>query len=608
MTRTMCHVAFTILLSGLLSGCRDVADRQASDQQAYDALLITGGTLIDGTGSAPQPNAAVLITGDKITAVGRAGELTAPAGARTIRADGKFIMPGFWDSHIHYRWWHGELMLHYGVTTAVDMGNRTYWILAIRDGVAKGKVRAPRIYSLGWLLNGSLPRRQREEPRVRITRTQAHNRYSLMENFPNGITILGGPEAMRAFVLSEIEAGVDGFKAFPNMTREELRVITSEAHKRGLPVIGHADHAYDQFEDGFDGVTHLHGLARTLLSEQDEADLREGRAHTPYIAFRKENSAKIDELIALMVKHNVFLGPGLIHDHAPVIGAVEEFEKEDEQIFANPNLAYIAEDTRLATRDYLHFFRSDSTRYGPWAVKEMLPPEVVQQFRDGYENSKDVVRRFVKAGGKLFIGTDLGGTAFVPGLSVHRDMRVLVEEVGLTPMQAILSATRDSAAMMKKDAIIGTVEVGKLADLLIVTADPLADIKNTQKVDTVIKDGKVVDRTLHPDYSVPFREEGHLGAHNLSFAVPGIITLSPPAVVEGAPDTRVQLEGSGLRMESKVFVDGTPVPTELTHEEQLTFTIPANLLTTGGTKAVTVVNRRPGGGTSKAYPFVVRFR
>jgi amidohydrolase family protein len=276
---------------------------------------------------------------------------------------------------------------------------------------------------------------------------------------------------------------------------------------------------------------------------------------------------------------------------------------------AQPDLAYLAEDTRLAMHDYLHMFRSEGgSRFGELPVKEMLPPEVVQQYRQGYDEAKEFVRRFAKAGGRLFTGTDLGGSSFVPGLIMHREMRIWVEEIGLTPMQAIVAATRDSAALMHKDSILGTVEPGKIADLVILAADPLANIRNTEKVDTVIKDGEIVDHMLHRDYSTPFREVGSEGAHNTSFAIPGIIGLKPRVVTAGAPDTKVELEGSGLHMTSKVFVDGEPVPCELADRDRIEFTIPSRLLARGGTKAITVVNRRPGGGTSKAYAFIVRFQ
>jgi hypothetical protein len=259
-------------------------------------------------------------------------------------------------------------------------------------------------------------------------------------------------------------------------------------------------------------------------------------------------------------------------------------------------------------RDYMHMYRSDGDKYGEFPVKELLPPSVVDEYQRGYDNAKEFVRRFARAGGKLFIGTDLGGTAFVPGLIVHREMQVWVEEVGLSPMQAILAATRDSAALMRQDKLLGTIEAGKIADLLIVDGDPLANIRNTQKISTVIKDGRVIDRALRKDYFAPFREVGSEGAHNTSFAVPGIIGLQPRVVVEGAAETTVVLEGTGFHMTSRVYVDNHLVPSRMVDGEHLEVRIPPHLLTHGGSRAVTVVNGLPGGGQSKPYGLVVRFK
>lgn len=110
---------------------------------------------------------------------------------------------------------------------------------------------------------------------------------------------------MRDFIRSEIDAGVDSIKVFPDMTRDELRAITGAAHSRGIPVIGHVENAYHSIEDGLDGITHLHGIAQTLMTEKEQADRREGRLNTVYVGLHPE---KMDDLISFMVQHNTFLG------------------------------------------------------------------------------------------------------------------------------------------------------------------------------------------------------------------------------------------------------------------------------------------------------------
>jgi imidazolonepropionase-like amidohydrolase len=594
-----------VLLAPLVAAGLALAAQAPTSGQA-PALFITGATLIDGTGAQPVPQSAILVRGNRIEQVGRAADLKAPAGAKVINAEGKYVLPGLWESHMHYRAWHGELLLHYGITTAVDMGSQLDWIVAVKDGIAKGKVRAPRLLVSGWILHGTPPgggggghRRPLE------MRSEAYQTYHPRENWPNHMFVRGGPEKMRAFVRTEIDAGVDMLKVFPDIASDELRVITEEADKAGIAVIGHTVDVYQSVKDGVDGFTHLQGVARTLLTPEKMAALGRGELNSAYTWMQRD---KMDELISFMVKNNIFLGPCLIHDHPPAIGLAPEFEKEDQEILGRPELNYLHDDTRLAMRDYLHMYRSDTERYGEFPIREYLPADVVEEHQRGYENAKEFLRRYAKAGGRLFIGTDLGGTAFVPGLIVHREMQVWVEEVGLTPMQAIIAATRDSAAALKKEKTMGTVEAGKIADLLIVSADPLANIRNTQKIDTVIVDGAIVDRTLNRDYTAPFREVGSEGAQNTGHAVPSIIGLTPRVAVEGAADTTVKVEATGLHQRSKVYVDGQLVPSRMLDGEHLEFTVPARLLTRGGTLAVTIFNGAPGGGMSKPYAFIVRFK
>jgi hypothetical protein len=175
-------------------------------------------------------------------------------------------------------------------------------------------------------------------------------------------------------------------------------------------------------------------------------------------------------------------------------------------------------------------------------------------------------------------------------------------------MQAIVASTRDAARLMRKEKTMGTIEAGKLADLFIVSANPLADIRNTQKIETVMLGGQIVDRTLHRDYSSPMREVGSEGAFNTSHPVPGIIGLTPRVLVEGAAATKVVLEGAGLHITSKVYVDGAMVPAHLIDGSHLEFTMPADKLLVGGTRAIAVYNAAPGGGMSKPFALIVRYK
>ena len=117
--------------------------------------VLQGGTLIDGTGKAPVNNAVVVIQGNRIQAVGAAGQVTVPPGARVIKTDGRYILPGLIDGHIHlYADYAPEMYLHYGITTIIDLNNDTNWSLLQRDDLRSGRIKGPRLFISGEAANG----------------------------------------------------------------------------------------------------------------------------------------------------------------------------------------------------------------------------------------------------------------------------------------------------------------------------------------------------------------------------------------------------------------------------------------------------------------------
>src|SRR5256885_12659877 len=136
-------------------------DRIAAQNAGAPAVVIQGGTLIDGNGGAPVPNSVIVIQGNRITAVGRAGQVQVPAGAQMINANGKFVLPGLWDAQVNYAWYWGEVMLNQGVTSTVDIGDGEEISIAQRDAVNHRKAVGPRqlvgIGHLGGIRGGAMP-------------------------------------------------------------------------------------------------------------------------------------------------------------------------------------------------------------------------------------------------------------------------------------------------------------------------------------------------------------------------------------------------------------------------------------------------------------------
>src|SRR5213078_1825748 len=117
-------------------------------------LVLDGGTLIDGTGKAPVADAVVVVTGNRITAVGRRGQVTVPANANVIRLNGRTILPGLIDGHLHLRDWQLPMLLPYGVTTIADIHNDTQWSIAQREALKSGRIKGPRLFVSGARVTG----------------------------------------------------------------------------------------------------------------------------------------------------------------------------------------------------------------------------------------------------------------------------------------------------------------------------------------------------------------------------------------------------------------------------------------------------------------------
>lgn len=174
--------------------------------QTPRTLAVVGGTIVDVRTGKLIPNSVILIQEDRITQVGTVGNLAVPPDARTIKADGKFVMPGLWDSHQHTRDFDGLLDINHGVTSVMDMGNVLDWIVTMADVRAKGLSYGPRIFPDGMVIGGRLG------PHEWNVKT---------------------PEQARWAAQTNIEAGVAFLKVYQEATPEIVKVAAEEAHKAG---------------------------------------------------------------------------------------------------------------------------------------------------------------------------------------------------------------------------------------------------------------------------------------------------------------------------------------------------------------------------------------
>src|SRR5262245_20792419 len=181
-------------------------------------LVIEGGTLIDGSGGALVKHSVVIIEGSRIKAVGTKGSVTYPPQAKIIKADGMTVMPGLIDAHIHSLDFFPPLFLHYGVTTVCDTANPTQWVMAQRDALSKGKMKGPRMFVTGEVIDGP------------DGSTDRRDEYR---------THVSTPEQAHAIARKLLRDGVDALKVYQNLTPELLQPLTEEAHKAGTEAVGH---------------------------------------------------------------------------------------------------------------------------------------------------------------------------------------------------------------------------------------------------------------------------------------------------------------------------------------------------------------------------------
>ena len=447
--------------------------------------VITGGTLIDGRGGSPVRDAAIVVEGNRIQAVGPRSSVKYRPGARLIDASGKFVLPGLIDSHIHYSHWVPQIYLHMGVTSIVDLGNDIEWILKTKELTAQGKVYGPRILGAAGPFLSSPPW---------AGHAKVHGEDELF---------LKSPEHARKAVRGLVAMGVDAIKIYTNLPPERIQAAAEEAHNAGIPVF--ADHnltinAREAVFLGVDCIVHGTGLAVTTI--RDARAFREfvnaGFLPASYAAAEPwylTTPADYDEPVRFLVQRKVAIQPTSVPIWQGVLDRRAAIAQEIARVFADPGLKYMPRARVDAKLDYSRW--------------DKMPPEQLSKIREGYGRYKQFLKKFSDAGGVILPGSDPTNSG-LPGLGVHHEMEALVD-AGLSPMRVIVAATKDSADFIHKAGKdgVGTIESGKLADIIIVRDDPLVNITNIRNsVEQVMQDGKFVNIAYTPDFTSAFPKGG----------------------------------------------------------------------------------------------------
>jgi imidazolonepropionase-like amidohydrolase len=454
------HLIICLLLAGN-------ATAQVSSEYK---VLIRNITLIDGTGDAPQAGVDLLLSGDKIVAVGKA--IKQPASALVIDGSGKYVMPGLIDTHVHFQFpvvfqineeekqsirsHTPSAFLYNGVTTVLNVSSNAEWIWAIRKNQRAGYLVGPRVYALGHAFSPEGGWGSR-----------------------HGGT-LTDPASARNKVLEYIAADTDGLKIiiedglgegsglYNEMSEDMLQAIVDVARQKNVPMFIHAI-----------GLPEYHRAAKA----RPRAIIHGLEDELP------EDDSLIDELVA----NKIAVVPTLSLFKS-FLGADPHAGKElDHPVLQASVPTFLLKRMRRA--DFMKMERERFTKVARMKVYDWA--------RKSNPVFCDNLRKMHKAGVKIGVGTDAGGTVGFnyQGYNTPWEVKNLVE-CGLSPMAALVAATRNGAEIIGVDDQLGTIEVGKQADLLILSSNPLDNIENIRQIEWIIQGG-----TVHPRSDFAYKEQ-----------------------------------------------------------------------------------------------------
>jgi len=446
------------------------ADAAAAVQTAADepiALVLTHVTLIDMTSPAAKPDMTVIISGNRIQRVGKSTRTPIPKDAEVVDANGRYMIPGLWDMHVH--WYEQDylpLFIANGVTGVRIMSGAPVhyeW----RQEIEAGQLLGPRMMIASEIVDGPKP------------------------FWPNSISVKNAAEARQA--VDQIkQQGADFVKVYSFLPRDAYMAIADESKKQGIPFEGHVPlsvTAEEASRAGQKSIEHMTGILQACSSKQDEI-------------FSAAQADLADEEVS---QKPTFWGPHVealrqaeLNTYDPMRASALFTLFKNNGTWQCPTLTLLhvlgyGDDPALA--------RDPRLRFMPASVKASWEPskaygETAEQFtlaKEEFETERQIVSVMQQSGVGILAGTDTLNPFIYPGFSLHDELGYLVQ-AGLLPMEALQAATLNPARFMGREKDLGTIEAGKLADMVLLYANPLDDINNTKRIWAVIYNGKLFDQ------------------------------------------------------------------------------------------------------------------
>ena len=416
--------------------------------QGEDSLLvIRGGAVVDVVKGQILQDRVVFIRNSKIEKISQKGQLRIPPSAKIIEAQGQYLIPGLIDMHVHYMDWVPELTVNHGVTSVRDMANQITWILALKRSQEIGLLD---LQGINWF--------SRTGPRILVA--------GVINTHPNGQShhyqATSTADALKA-VDWMLAAGADaGLKLHMGISLEHLQAICQKANTLGIRVSAHLPSTIPirkAISSGLDGLEH-------------SADLP------------KQTESQALSTIQIMINQNVYWTPTLLNKWKDVVEITSEDAQYIHSILNEPGLAYLPEMKRKVLK-VLH----------PLGGRTQIQKgKRAQQLKFIFR----LIKAYVDGGGRLLAGSDTP-SYFLSGFALHQEMALLVDQVGMTPLQALQTATVNAADYLQRTDL-GRIEAGTQADIVLLEKNPLADIRNTRTISAVILNGKAVSMTYNSDF------------------------------------------------------------------------------------------------------------
>jgi len=435
---------------------------------AARTLVLSHVAVIDATGAPPAPDETVILDGDRILRIGPAKSIPVPKNAQVVDAHGFYLIPGLWDMHVHV--WETErafpMFIANGVTGVRNTGGHLDQLKSWRDQTANGSLLGPQMVICGPVVDGPNP---------------SHPDHSIVVH-----DVAEGRKAVDTLK----ENGADFVKVYDGVPRDAYFAIAEEAKKQRLPFVGHVPGSISPSEASNAGqasIEHLVGIVEAVSTKTDEIraiDAAPAKSPAEYpariakrlqLAVENQSPERLRALGALFAKNHTWQVPTLVARHQLAYA-------NDENLAKDPRLAYFSAAEREALRPAQNMF----VRFSP--------PEYWVQRRAELQVVFTIVSELHRAGVPFLAGSDSDGFSHTfYGFSLHDELAFLVQ-AGFTPMEALQTATIKPAEFLGLANKLGTIAPGKQADLVLLEANPLDDIRNTQKIRAVFVRGRYLDR------------------------------------------------------------------------------------------------------------------